>query len=72
MSQSLKADCSAALCRAVVERFDWDHESQMLEAYRELLPVIRAGIEAYDHFLAMHRRRLRPLARPAEGTHATE
>lgn len=74
MSQSLKSDCAAALTKAIVERFAWDREEQLAEAYRELLPVVRAGIEAYDHYLKLHNRRLRPLSKPTpeEETHAAE
>ncbi len=72
MSGSLTADAAAALCRAVVGRFAWDREEQMVEAYRELLPVVRAGLERYGRQLQTHARRLRPLGPPGETTDATE
>lgn len=61
MSTSLTSDCAALLTRAIVGRFNWDHESQMVEAYRELLPAVRDGLEEYRRKLAHRARRLRPL-----------
>lgn len=61
MSDSLASDAAANLTRAIVGRFNWDHESQMVEAYHELLPLVRRGLDDYRRKLARRARRLRPL-----------
>jgi hypothetical protein len=72
VSISLRSDTAAALTHAIVEKFNWDREEQMAEAYRELLPVVTAGLTAYDHFRHKLRRRLKPLETAKEDPDAAE
>ncbi|MBX9580718.1 MAG: hypothetical protein K2X87_10455 [Gemmataceae bacterium] len=64
MSRSLRADAASALTKAVVGRFAWDREGQMVEAYRELLPVVLDALDRYDRAKAHTARRLKPLGQP--------
>lgn len=72
MSISIRSDTAVALTKAIVEKFTWDREEQRAEAFRELLPVVTAGLAAYDHFLKQRARRLRPLETSTEVPDATE
>lgn len=74
MSGSLLADCAHRLTHCIVARFNWDHESQLAEAYRELLPVVKDGLDEFERKLRLREKRLRPLANktPTEKTDATE
>lgn len=72
MSTSLLTDAAHRLTRRVVGRFNWEHESQLVEAYRELLPVVRAELARFEEKLHTRARRLRPLAAPPEEPDATE
>lgn len=74
MSGSLLSDCAQRLTHRIVSRFNWDHESQLAEAYRELLPVVKDGLDEFERKLRLRERRLRPLTNntPTENTDATE
>jgi hypothetical protein len=74
VSESLKSDHAARLTRRIVARFNWDHESQLAEAYRELLPVVRHGLDEFERKLNHRATRLRPLGptTPEEATDAPE
>jgi hypothetical protein len=69
---ALLAAAADRLTRRVVGRFRWDHQSQLVEAYRELLPVVRDELAAFERQLLHRARRLRPLAAPPEEPDAPE
>lgn len=60
-SVSLLHDHASAMTRAIVARFNWGHESQAVEAFRELFPVVKSGLEEFELKRALLNKRLRPL-----------